>query len=1078
MYFPLLYFLLSLYTIFSFFDKIGEKDTQEVFLIMTTIANELARYDFSEVSSTIVPDLTGNGYAGVIRGCDRGGANIGMDAVFGQTLPTLVLSGGTDGGFLHLPDGILKVEDGVTVSFYAKLSPLSEYGNLFSFGRDYCFYLSVMPDAGNPDYILLSPCATGGGRSQERSLKSWFQAPSDQWFHIAVSFSVGSPSHVTLYIDGKLCGAFEHPRMDAQTLKHCSDCYFGYGTFASLPLSAVFSDIRIFSRILDGSEIASLFQITPNMRLQIEAEQLLPLFSKPLVKPLTLPVMGKTGAKIRWKSLTLDTISDSGAFTRPQAGKELLTGTLEAALTFGDCQLIKTYQCQIEPMPEASVIAHKDAQEVALPFPGHVTEDLDLPLTGSNGASFQWRSSSPEWMDHQGHIQKRPTDKPEKLTLTLTSSYNTASVTRNFPVTILADCCRSLPVRAYIPAAADSYETPKLQAKPAAMEHLCLTENGVFFENQKRCLHYLLFLDADRMLYNFRKAFGFDTNEAVPPGGWEEPAGLLRGHSTGHYLSALAHAFVSTGDERFHQKADYMIGELRKLQQISNGEPAGFQTACTPNNAVQSLWSRNPDTWGKGFLSAYSPDQFALLEEFTPYATIWAPYYTLHKILAGLLDCHRLLQSEAALSCACGIGDWVYGRLSATTKKQRTAMWKLYIAGEYGGINESLAALYRVTGCTDYLAAAEMFDNPPLFEGLKHGRDPLSGIHANQHIPQIIGAMEMFRATKERSYYHLAKNFWEIVVNRYMYSIGGVGRGENFREADLLANHIEGGRNCETCATYNMLKLTGMLYQYAPEHSAYMDYYERALLNHIAASQNPDAKEGALHGVTYMLPIGPGAQKEYSNNYDDFTCCHGTGMENHVRYTEHIYHHGTDGSLYLNLFLPSVYHWQEKGVTISLDQAFPSQSFRLSIHTETAGGTVSLKLKIRIPYWCRQTFQVSDKNGILPKHTDQVGYYTINQTFADGDWITVSTPYALHLCYTNDAYEGYPAASLMYGPLVMTALSSRTDWITLNLPKVLEDSFKICWEGRPTLWYDDLEFIPSYAVHNQPYHTYFKINLT
>ncbi len=1044
---------------------------------MSIIINELARYDFSEVSSTIVPDLTGNGYAGVIRGCDRGGANMEVDSVFGQTLPALSLSGGENGGFLQLPDGILNTEDGFTVSFCTKLSPLSEYGTVFSFGRDNCFYLSAMPDPETPEGILISPCATGGGRSQERSLESWFPVRSCQWLHIAVSFSPEMPSHITLSVDGKLCGSFTHPRMGAHALNHCRDCYFGYGTFSPAPIAASFTDIRIFPRVLEEARITSLFKITPDMRIRIEAGRLASLFAEPLTKPFPLPASGEMGAAIVWKSLTPDVISDNGKFTRPDAESGFQNGVLKATLSFGGLQTSKEFRCRIEPMPEDSEIVRMDIQKVLLPYPGHVTEDFSLPLTGNEGSSFQWTSSSPEWMDNQGHILKRPTDAQKKLTLTLTASYKNASAAKEFPVTLLADCCRSLPIRKYVPAASDPDGIPPLKAQPAAMEQLRLTDSGVFYDNQERCLCYLLFLDADRMLYNFRKAFGFDTRGAAAPGGWEEPSGLLRGHSTGHFLSALAHAFSSTGDVRFREKADYMITELCKLQQASHGEPDGFRTDCTPSNAVQSLWSRRPDTWGEGFLSAYSPDQFALLEEFTPYATIWAPYYTLHKILAGLLDCHRLLQNGDALTCACGIGDWVYRRLSATSKEQRAAMWKMYIAGEYGGINESLAALYEATGNPDYLHAARMFDNPVLFDGLAHGRDPLSGIHANQHIPQIIGAMEMFRASGDYRYYHLAKNFWELTVNRYMYSIGGVGRGENFRDADVLANHIEGGRNCETCATYNMLKLTGMLYQYAPEHSPYMDYCERALLNHIAASQNPDAKEGALNGVTYMLPIGPGAQKEYSSDYDDFTCCHGTGMENHVRYTEHIYHHGTDGSLYLNLFLPSVFRWRDKGATLSLEGDFPSQSFRLTVHTESAGGTVSLNLKIRIPYWCRQSFLVSDRNGQMPKPSGDSGYYTIHRTFADGDWIDVSTPYALHLCYTNDAYEGYPAASLMYGPLVMTALSCRKDWITLNLPPVLEDAFEIRWDRGPVLWYDDLEFIPSYAAHNQPYHTYFKINL-
>lgn len=1038
----------------------------------------LAHYDFSGVSSTIVPDLTGNGYTGVIRGCDRGGANVSTDSVFGQSFHVLLLSGGESGGFLQLPDGILGNADGFTISFYCRLCPVTEYTCVLSFGTDYCFYLSAMPDPDSEDRILLSPCATAGGRSQETALEHWVSVASNQWFHAAVTFGAGIPAPGHLYIDGRLCGSFSHRRMDSHALDHCTDCFFGSGTFSAAPAAAAFTDIRIFGGVLDEQGISSLFSIEPQTRLHMEAQALALLFEQPLEVPPVLPAQGQYGAEISWKSLTPEIISDQGQFVRPEAGRPCAEGVLEASLSFEESRMTLPFRCRILPLPSDGEIARRDAEQVSIPFPGHIAQDLQLPASGSLGSSFCWHSSRPELMDHDGRILKRPDHKPAELKLTLTASYKSACVTRDFSLIILPDCCRSLPQREYIPGAPSPVKPPVLLAQPAAMEQIDLTDRGILYDNRQRCLDYLLLLDPDRMLYNFRKAFGFSTRNALPPGGWEEPSGLLRGHSTGHYLSALAHAFASTKDSRYREKADYIIREFLSLQETAQGDPAAFRTDCTPSNAVQSLWSKSPDTWGEGFLSAYSPDQFALLEQFTPYATIWAPYYTLHKILAGLLDCHRLLHSKDALLCACRIGDWVCRRLSATTHKQRARMWKMYIAGEYGGMNESLARLYALTGKSDYLEAAQMFDNPALFEGLVHGRDTLSGIHANQHIPQIIGALEEFRATGDLHYYCLARNFWELTVNRYMYSIGGVGRGENFREADILANNIEGSRNCETCATYNLLKLTGMLYQYAPDHSPYMDYYERALLNHIAASQNPKVTHSAHHGVTYMLPIGPGARKEYSNDYDDFTCCHGTGMENHVRYTEHIYHHGKDGSLYVNLFLPSVYHWEEKGIRIALEGAVCSQSFCLTVSADEAGNPVPLKLRIRIPYWCRDTFriQLNDEAPFAPDPA--AGYCTIDRTFGDGDRITVYTPYTLHLCYTNDAYEGYPAASLMYGPLVMTALCEKTDWLTLNLPPVLEDAFEIRWDPMPVLRYDDLVFVPSYAAHNRPYHTYFKINLT
>lgn len=1067
----------------------------------------LASYDFTGVSSTIAPDQTGNGFAGVIRGCDRGGAAMGQDTVFGHELPVLCLTGGSQGGFLQLPDGVLNGAEGVTVSFYCRINTVTEYTNLFSFGRDNCFYLSVLPGEEDESKVFLSPCATAGGRSQEACLQEWIPVPLGRWLHMAVSFGNGLPAPIELYIDGEKKAELAHRRMEARALEGAAENYFGFGSFALAPLGAAFTDIRIFGGALHKEEMEALFHIEPEERLRLELQSLDALFERPLEKPPVLPAQGRMGAAIAWNSLTPETVSDDGRFRRPAAGSPALEGTLRASLTFQGRSAARDFSFRIPPLPQDAEIAEADAAGVALPFPGHVVSDLDLPEKGEGGSVFHWESSRPELMDNQGHLLRRPMQDSVSLTLTLTAAYGKAEAARQFRVRILPDVCRSLPRREYIPAAPletaslwgaspeatssemTSTETaspekggcsasagPVLQAAPAPMTDIRLSSGSIFYENQERCLAYLKLLDADRMLYNFRRAFGVSTKEALPLGGWEEPSGLLRGHSTGHFLSALAAAYASTGDSAYREKAAYLVSELLRLQETALGDPAAFRTACSPANAVQSLWSRTPGSWGRGFLSAYSPDQFALLEEFTPYATIWAPYYTLHKILAGLIDCHLLLGSEEALICARGIGDWVYARLSGTTVEQREKMWKMYIAGEYGGMNESLSRLYELTGNRDYLEAARMFDNGALFQGLAHGRDTITGIHANQHIPQIIGAMEEFRATGEPHYYHLARNFWELVVNRYMYSIGGVGRGENFREPGLLAKNIEGGRNCETCATYNLLKLTGMLYEYAPDHSEYMDYYERAMANHIAASQNPTVRKSAHHGVTYMLPIGPGARKEYGNDYDDFTCCHGTGMENHVRYTEHVYHHGPEDTLYVNLFLPCVYDWKERGVRLEMESPFPSEACLLKAHV--LGNETPLRLKIRIPYWCREAFRIRVNGEALPPAEPGAGYYPLERSFRDGDVVTVEMPYALHLCYTEDPYKGYPAASVMYGPLVMTALDERTDWIRLNLPPMLEDAFDIRWEdGLPVLWYDGLRFVPSYAAQNVAYHTYFQINM-
>jgi DUF1680 family protein len=299
------------------------------------------------------------------------------------------------------------------------------------------------------------------------------------------------------------------------------------------------------------------------------------------------------------------------------------------------------------------------------------------------------------------------------------------------------------------------------------------------------------------MLYNFRMTYGQDTLGAQALGGWDAPTGLLRGHSTGHYLSALALGYASTGDAELKADLDYMIAELRKLQQMSAGDPAAFESAGTS----QSVWSTDPTEWGTGFISAYSPDQFALLEIYTPYATIWAPYYTLHKIMAGFIDAYVYAGNETALEAAEDLGDWIYYRLSSCTPEQLTRMWDMYIAGEYGGMNESLARLYNITEEQRYLDAAKLFDNTTFFDNLAENVDDITTRHANQHIPQIVGAMAEYEASGDTYYYDLAKNSGKCQLPLCLFHWWR-GRGENYRVPYELAGQIDSDKNCETCASY------------------------------------------------------------------------------------------------------------------------------------------------------------------------------------------------------------------------------------------------------------------------------------
>lgn len=592
-----------------------------------------------------------------------------------------------------------------------------------------------------------------------------------------------------------------------------------------------------------------------------------------------------------------------------------------------------------------------------------------------------------------------------------------------------------------------------------------------FSDNRDRTLSYLRMLSADTMLYSFRRTFGVDTAGARAPGGWESSDVLLRGHSLGHFLSALSLAYASTGDAVYSDKLDYIVSELRSLQLMSRGDPAAFSTVCTPDNASPSLWSRDPSVWGEGYIGAYPPDQFALLEQLTPYPAIWAPYYTLHKLIAGVLECHARTGNSVALDVARGIGGWIAARLGAVPESRRREMWGLYIAGEYGGMNESLARLYEITGDEKYISAAKMFDNESVFRGLARGEDAVRGLHANQHIPQLVGAVEEYRATGDEYYRDAARSFFDIVRGRHMYSIGGVGDSEKFTDGCDLAAHINKDHNCETCATYNLLKLARALFEFEPERADYMDYYERALFNHILASQSPTVRRNMHAGVTYMMPIGPGARREYSDDYGTFTCCHGTGMENHVKYqdAQFLICDGDGGAVvYVNYLIPSRLSLPERGIEIAIDGKFPFDGYAL-----TLSGGADYIVKLRVPDWASGPIAGGGD------HMDESPYAVMEHKAGIDATERFTLGYKLRLEYTPDRLDGDSVASLLYGPFVMAAKDPSEEFITLDIGgRELSDLFRVSCNreaGSLCLVGFGREFVPMYMAHHDRCHTYFKI---
>jgi len=605
--------------------------------------------------------------------------------------------------------------------------------------------------------------------------------------------------------------------------------------------------------------------------------------------------------------------------------------------------------------------------------------------------------------------------------------------------------------------------TPERTLEPFGLDEVTLNNDiygrrTKFIENRDKFLTGLAATNPDNFLYMFRNAFGQKQPEgAEPMGVWDSQETKLRGHATGHYLSALAQAYAGTGHDaelqaNFSGKMEYMVNTLYELSQLS-GQPrtSGGEYVSDPTKVPPAAGKAGLDSdlsvegirtdyqnWGSGFISAYPPDQFIMLEKGATYggsnAQVWAPYYTLHKIMAGLMDVYELSGNAKALEIVKGMGDWVYARLSRLPKETLISMWNRYIAGEYGGMNEALARLSRITGESRYMETARLFDNIRLFygdadhaHGLAKNVDMFRGLHANQHIPQIIGAIEIYRDTEAPEYYRIADNFWHITTGDYMYSIGGVAGARNPNNAEcftaqpstLYENGFAAGGQNESCATYNMLKLTASLFLFRQDGEL-MDYYERGLYNHILASVAEHTPAN-----TYHVPLRPGSVKRFDNpDMKGFTCCNGTGLESSTKLQNSIYFRSADNrALYVNLYVPSTLTWTGRKITVTQATAYPKEDRTLL----TIRGKGRFDLNIRVPHWATKGFFVKI-NGRDEKVDAVPGtYLTLSRKWKKGDTVELRMPFSFRLEPVMDQQN---IASLFWGPVLLAAQEPgpRTEW--------------------------------------------------
>jgi hypothetical protein len=492
---------------------------------------------------------------------------------------------------------------------------------------------------------------------------------------------------------------------------------------------------------------------------------------------------------------------------------------------------------------------------------------------------------------------------------------------------------------------------------------------------------YLLSLEPDRLLAWFRKEAGLDPKAPVY-GGWESQT--IAGHSLGHYLSACSLLYANEKDPQILERVEYIVDELA-LCQRKHGD--GYVAAIPNGKKVFEEISR-------GQIRSAGFDLNGL----------WVPWYTTHKLMAGLRDAYLYCGNRKALTVLTQLADWADQITANLTDED----WQKMLACEHGGMNEVLADLYALTGDSKYLELSKKFYHRSVLDPLAAQEDRLAGLHANTQIPKVIGAARIYELTKEDKFKTIASFFWDRVVHYHSYVNGGNSSGEYFGPPGRLNDRLHD--TTETCNTYNMLKLTRHLFAWRPEAEK-MDYYERALYNHILAHQHPQTGMFKYKGFLDMP-----ARKHFSRPFDDFWCCVGTGMENHVKYAESIYSRTPDGkSLYVNLFIASELTWPEKSLTVRQETSFPFEPQSRLVFT--ASQPVSLTVRIRKPYWC-EGLQVYLNEKKLSAAADSDGYIPLSADFRSGDVIRIDLPMTLR---TESMPDNPNRIAFFCGPILLAA---------------------------------------------------------
>ncbi len=570
---------------------------------------------------------------------------------------------------------------------------------------------------------------------------------------------------------------------------------------------------------------------------------------------------------------------------------------------------------------------------------------------------------------------------------------------------------------------------------------------------------YMLKLDVDRFMWPFYERAGLPV-KGERYGGWEMKD--VVGHTSGHYLSALSLMYASTGDPEMKRRIDYMVSELARVQQKNGNGYAG---------------SVRPEVWTRIFAGDLEAGAWGV-------GGGYVPWYVLHKTFAGLIDAYVCAGNKQALDIACAFADWA----KKGTDKLSDEQFQTMLLCEYGPMNEVLANLYALTGKKEYLSFAQRFDHKIILDPLANKIDQLQGKHVNTNLPKIIGCARLYELTGNERYATIARFLWDSVVDNHSMAPGGVDHGEKFFASGEEANHLASD-GCETCAVYNMLKVTREVFGWQPD-AKYMDYYERALYNQILGSQDPTSG-----GVTYFYSLKPGHFKIYSSPFDAMWCCVGTGIENHSKYADTIYYHNA-AALWVNLFIPSELNWKEKGVNIKQVTQFPEKD--TTVLTISTKRNAQFTINIRVPYWATAGAEVKINGKAQKVVAKPQSYLTLARVWKNDDKIEVRLPMSLHLRYARDDKK---MAVIMYGPITLAGELGREgmpDSCVSSDPKAFSQlppppvPTLIIDSNDPSKWIkrvngdllrfqtvnagkpNDVTLIPLSDIHDQRYTVYWK----